>query len=184
MVDAFQNEFGAVDILVNNPFFAKPLTFLEITEEAWDRTLEVCLKGFFLCSQYIARAMVEQGRGGSIVSISSVHADRSFANSLVYGVAKAGIDRLTEGMAVELAQYGIRCNAVQPGYMDTGHAFGSDPPPVGSAPENLRPLIPTGRPSTPEDIGRAVAFLCSPAASNITGHSIPVDGGLLHLGPW
>ena len=184
MMDGFLDEFGAIDILVNNPFFSKPLTFLEVTEDAWDRTLEVCLKGYFLCSQRAAREMVEREQGGSIVSISSVHADRSFANSLVYGVAKAGIDRLTEGMAVELAPYGVRCNAVLPGYMDTGHAFGSAPPAVGSAPDHLRPLIPTGRPSTPEDIGRAVTFLCSPAAANITGHAIPVDGGLLHRGPW
>ena len=97
-------------------------------------------------------------------------------------MAKAGILRLTESMALDLGQYGIRCNAVMPGYMNTGHIFGTEAPLVGSAPEELHSFIPLKRQGTPEDIGRAVAFLCSPAAGNITGASLPVDGGLLATG--
>ena len=144
--------------------------------------MDVCLKGFFLCSQAAAREMVKQGEGGSIVSTSSVHARRAWPTDTGYGVAKAGILRLTESMALDLGQYGIRCNAVMPGYMNTDHVFGTEAPAVGSAPEQLHPFIPTKREGTPEDIGRAVAFLCSPAAGNITGASLPVDGGLLATG--
>ena len=182
MFDAFLEEFGSIDILVNNPYFADSQPFLEISEENWDRTLDVGLKGFFLCSQRAAQAMVEKGNGGAIVSTSSVHADRVWVNDTCYGVAKAGILRLTESMAVELAEHGIRCNAILPGYMDTDHVFGADPPAFGTIPERLHRFVPTRRPGTPEDIGRAVAFLCSPAAGNITGVSLPVDGGLLATG--
>ena len=85
-------------------------------------------------------------------------------------------------MAYELASLGIRCNAILPGYMDTEHAFGQSPPPPGSAPDRLHSFIPTLRYGTPEDIGRAVVFLCSPHAANVNGVSLPVDGGLLLTG--
>lgn len=179
LVDAFVARFGRIDVLVNNPYWSQNKPFLEIDEATWDRTIDVCLKGFFLCSQAAAREMVKQGDGGSIVSTSSVHARRAWPTDAGYGVAKAGILRLTESMAVDLGQYGIRCNAVLPGYMNTDHVFGTDAPAVGSAPERQHSFIPIRRHGTPEDIGRAVAFLSSPAAGNITGVSLPVDGGLL-----
>jgi 3-oxoacyl-[acyl-carrier protein] reductase len=182
MIEAFVRRFGRIDILVNNPYWSQNKPFLEIYEATWDRTLDVCLKGFFLCSQAAAREMVKQGEGGSIVSTSSVHARRAWPTDAGYGVAKAGILRLTESMALDLGQHGIRCNAVMPGYMNTDHVFGTEAPAVGSAPEQLHSFIPTKREGTPEDIGRAVAFLCSPAAGNITGASLPVDGGLLVTG--
>lgn len=182
MIDAFVDRFGQIDILVNNAYYADHKPFLEISEELWDRTLDVCLKGYFLCSQWAARAMVHQGSGGAIVSISSVHAHRAFPNDTCYGTAKAGILRLTESMARDLSAHNIRCNAVLPGYLDTEHGFGSPPPDPGSAPDHLHPFIPTGRYGTPEDIGHAVAFLSSPHAANINGVALPVDGGLLTTG--
>lgn len=182
MFDAFLRRFGRIDVLVNNPYYTEHRRFLEITEENWDRTMDVCLKGFFLCSQQAAQAMVAQGDGGSIVSISSVHAERTWPHDACYGVAKAGVVRLTESMAVDLGEYGIRCNTVMPGYMKTAHVFGTPAPAVGSVAESLHQFIPTRREGTPEDIGRAVAFLCSPAAANITGAALPVDGGLLVTG--
>ena len=182
MVESFVRRFGRIDILVNNAFAAESGPFLDLSEAMWDRTLDVCLKGYFLCGQAAARAMVGAGDGGSIVNISSVHAGRVWPNDTCYGVAKAGILRLTESMAVELAEHSIRCNAILPGYMDTDHAFGAPPPAFGSAPEHHHGFIPTRRYGTPEDIGRAAAFLCSPAADNITGASLPVDGGLLATG--
>ena len=182
MIAGFLDRFGRIDILVNNPYYAVSKPFLEISEEIWNRTVDVSLKGFFLCSQRTAKAMVEQGDGGNIVSISSVHARRAWSANTCYGVAKAGILRLTEGMALELGEYGIRCNAILPGYMDTEHVFGTGPPALGSINEELKRFAPIGRRGTPEDIGLAVAFLCSPAAANITGVSIPVDGGLLITG--
>ena len=182
MFDAFLGRFGRIDILVNNPYWSQNAPFLEITEEVWDRTLDVSLKGFFLCTQAAARVMVKQGGGGSIVCTSSVHARRAWPNDTCYGVAKAGILRMVQSAAVDLSPYGIRCNAILPGYMDTGHAFGTPLPGHGSLDEDLRKFIPTQRRGTPEDIGRAVVFLSSQAGSQINGASLPVDGGLLVTG--
>ena len=182
MFTAYIARFNRLDILINNPYAGSGATFLEITEENWDLTLDVCLKGFFLCSQQAARIMVQQGQGGCIISTSSVHAYRTWPGDTAYGVAKAGVLRLTESMAVDLGPHNIRCNAVMPGHMDLSHVLGAPAPSVGSVPDNLKANIPLQRRGTPEDIGRAVAFLCSPAAGNITGASLPVDGGLLTTG--
>ena len=182
MFAAFLTRFGRIDILANNPFGGAGQPFLELTEKNWDLNLDVGLKGFFLCSQQAARAMAAQGDGGSIVSTSSVHGARVWKGDTAYGTAKAGILRLTESMANDLGEYGIRCNAVLPGHMNTDHVFDTPPPPVGEIDESLREKVPLRRRGTPEDIGRAVAFLCSPAAGCITGVSLPVDGGLLAAG--
>jgi 3-oxoacyl-[acyl-carrier protein] reductase len=182
MFRAFLERFGRVDILVNNPYWSRNAPFLEITEEVWDRTLDVCLKGYFLCSQEAARAMVRQGGGGSIVCISSVHARRVWPDDTCYGVAKAGIIRMAQSVAVDLSPHGIRCNAILPGYMDTAREFGTPPPGPDSLDDHHRRFIPTRRRGTPEDIGRAVVFLSSPAGSQVNGVGLPVDGGLLTTG--
>ncbi len=183
MFTGFLARFGRIDILVNNPYGGTGQQFLELTEENWDANLDVGLKGFFLCSQQAARAMVDQGEGGCIVSTSSVHAERAWRGDTAYGAAKAGVLRLTESMAVDLGVHGIRCNAVMPGHMNTDHVIGTPPPERGSIGESLFSSVPLRRRGTPEDIGRAVAFLCSPAAGCITGVSLAVDGGLLATGP-
>jgi NAD(P)-dependent dehydrogenase (short-subunit alcohol dehydrogenase family) len=183
MFVAFLARFDRIDILVNNPYGGGGESFLEVTEKNWDLNLDVGLKGFFLCSQQAARAMVEQGEGGCIVSTSSVHGQRAWPGDACYGAAKAGVLRLTESMAVDLGPHGIRCNAIMPGHMDTGHLFGTAAPEGGSIGEPLSKAVPLRRRGTPEDIGQAVAFLCSPAAGCITGVSLPVDGGLLATAP-
>ena len=134
--------------------------FLDLTEENWDQNLDVGLKGFFLCSQQAALAMVAQGSGGCIVSTSSVHGRRAWKGDTAYGAAKAGVIRLTESMAVDLGEHGIRCNAVLPGHMDTTHVLGTTAPQGGSIEEELYNSVPLRRRGTPEDIGRAVAFMC------------------------
>ena len=182
MFAAFLDRFGRIDILVNHPFGGKGAPFLDLTEENWDLNLDVGLKGFFLCSQQAARAMVAQGSGGSIVSTSSVHGARAWKGDTAYGSAKAGILRMTESMATDLGEHGIRCNAVLPGHMDVGRVFDTAPPEIGEIQEELIDKVPLRRRGTPEDIGRAVAFLCSPAAGCISGVSLPVDGGLLASG--
>ena len=129
------------------------------------------------------RLIAEQGREAEFFAADvadSRQVEAMFATC--YGVAKAGVIRLTQSMAVDLGPHGIRCNAIQPGYMDTAQAFGSAPLARVSAPQRLHPFIPSQRYGTPEDIGRAVVFLCSPAGADITGVSLPVDGGLLVTG--
>ncbi|MEE2710080.1 MAG: SDR family oxidoreductase [Gemmatimonadota bacterium] len=179
MFGEFLSKFGRIDILVNNPYGGAGQDFLELTEENWDANIDIGLKGFFLCSQHAARAMVAQGEGGSIVSTSSVHGARAWKGDTAYGAAKAGVIRLTQSMATDLGQYGIRCNAILPGHMNTDHKFKTPPPEIGSLSEEHRASVPLQRRGTPEDIGRAAAFLCSPAAACITGVALPVDGGLL-----
>ncbi|MEE2708577.1 MAG: SDR family NAD(P)-dependent oxidoreductase [Gemmatimonadota bacterium] len=179
MFKAFLSKFGRIDILVNNPYGGTGQEFLDITEENWDANIDIGLKGFFLCSQHAARAMVAQGEGGSIISTSSVHGARAWKGDTAYGAAKAGVIRLTQSMATDLGQYGIRCNAILPGHMNTDHKFNTPPPEIGSLTPEFRESVPLQRRGTPEDIGRAAAFLCSPAAGCITGVALPVDGGLL-----
>ena len=179
MHEAVSADFGTIDTLVNNPFWSTNRPFLELEVDNWSRTMDVCVKGFFLCSQAAARVMVDDGHGGSITSIASVHAETVWPEDCAYGVAKAAILRLTRSMAIELGQHGIRANAILPGFMDTDHEFGTPPPTPDTAAGVSRGTPVLGRPSTPEDIGRAVAFLASPAAATINGVSLPVDGGLL-----
>lgn len=183
MFTDFLDRFGRIDILVNNPFGGTGAHFLELTEENWDANLDIGLKGFYLCSQQAAKAMVAQGDGGAICSTSSVHGRRAWKTDAAYGSAKAGVIRLTESMAVDLGEHGIRCNAVLPGHMNTDHVFGDPPPAIGDLQEQHHSAVPLRRRGTPEDIGRAVAFLCSPAAGCITGVALPVDGGLLACSP-
>ncbi|MBT3345526.1 MAG: SDR family oxidoreductase [Gemmatimonadetes bacterium] len=179
MVEQTCAQMGAtINVLVNNPFWADHKPFLEIEEADWDRTMDVCLKGFFLCSQAVARKMVDSG-GGTIVSISSIHAQAVWSGDTVYGVAKEAILRLTRSMAVELGRHGIRANVILPGYMDTEHVFGTEPPSAKVVDHPSRGFTPTFRSSTPEDIGRAVVFLASAGGANINGVALPVDGGFL-----
>jgi NAD(P)-dependent dehydrogenase (short-subunit alcohol dehydrogenase family) len=179
MFAAFLARFDRIDILANNPYGGGGQDFLELTEENWDLNMDIGLKGFFLCSQQAARAMVAQGDGGSIVSTSSVHGRRVWTGDTAYGTVKAGILRMTQSMANDLGKHGIRCNAVLPGHMNTNHVFGTPPPEIGDIEGELAEKVPLRRRGTPEDIGQAVAFLCSPAAGCITGVSLPIDGGLL-----
>ena len=179
MFAAFLARFGRIDILANNPYGGAGQHFLELTEDNWDANLDIGLKGFYLCSQQAARTMVAQGDGGAIVSTSSVHGRRAWKTDAAYGAAKAGVLRLTESMAVDLGEHSIRCNAILPGHMNTDHVFNTPTPAPGSITDSLRDSVPLQRVGTPEDIGRAAVFLCSPAANCITGASLPVDGGLL-----
>ena len=182
MIAAFVKQFGRIDIMVNNAYASQNKPFLDIDVETWRRTIDVSLTGYFYCSQAAAREMARQGDGGSIVSVSSIHGQRAWPDDTAYGVAKAGVLRLTKSMALDLGRYGIRCNAILPGYMNTDHAFGDPAPGVGSAEDRVHSFIPLRRRGTPEDIGRAVVFLSSSWAGNITGVSLPVDGGLLTCG--
>jgi NAD(P)-dependent dehydrogenase (short-subunit alcohol dehydrogenase family) len=172
--------FGRLDVLVNNAATWAWEDFIDAQEAWWDKMIDVDLKGPFLCSQEAARQMIAQKAGGAIVNISSVHRMRVWPQDTVYGIAKAGIVRLTESMAYELGPHGIRVNAVAPGYIDS-RVPNPNEPPIGQ-PEYasyVAPRTPVRRVGVPEDIANAVAFLVSERASFITGQCLGVDGGIL-----
>jgi NAD(P)-dependent dehydrogenase (short-subunit alcohol dehydrogenase family) len=167
----------APDILVNNaatnPYFGP---MLDMDLGAFDKTVEVNIRGYFYTTLLGARVMRERG-GGAIVNVASINGRRAAPGQGVYSMTKAAILSMTEGFAKELAVHGIRVNAVLPGLTDTKFA--------GALTQNpdilkvLLRLIPLGRVAQPDEIAPTILFLCSPAAGYITGASFAVDGGYL-----
>ena len=167
--------FGGVDILVNNAAIVTGRRWLgEVSEDFFDQVLRVNIKGVFLCSRRAAVQMAARG-GGAIVNLSSVGAARAFRAQVPYVTSKGAIEAQTRALAMDLAAYKIRVNAVGPGSTATElwESFSQDKI------EHVRQLSPLGRPGTPADISAAVAFLVSPDASYITGQVLYVDGGLV-----
>jgi NAD(P)-dependent dehydrogenase (short-subunit alcohol dehydrogenase family) len=172
-------EFGKIDILVNNAGIVQFKPFLELTEEDWDRTLNINLKGYFLCAQACAKKMAKQ-KSGVIVNIASVamgQAGIGFPNIIHYCASKGGIVAMTEALAVELAPYNIRVNAIAPGVIDTSMVEQTK-----ESPEMMKATlarVPLGRMGKPEEVSNLVLFLVSDASSYITGSTIVIDGGWL-----
>lgn len=167
--------FGRIDLLVNNAGIA-PVNFAEnVTEEDFDRTLNVNLKGTFFASQYAARHMMRQ-KSGAIVNMSSQAGFAALPSESVYCMTKAGIAHLTKCLAVEWGQYGIRVNAVAPTFIRTDGTQPAlaDPSFEADVIERIAALHRIGQPG---EVSGAVVFLASPAASLITGHTIVIDGG-------
>lgn len=172
--------FGGVDILVNNAgiqTFGDPVT---TTEEIWDRTMHVNLKGHWMMSRSAIPEMLRRGKG-SIVNISSVQGLASQRNVVAYSTSKHGMIGLTRSMAVDLAARRIRVNCVCPGTVNTPLVEAVIQ--MDSNPDRLRNILnkmhPIGRMAEPSEIGEVVAFLASDRASFMTGSIVPVDGGLL-----
>jgi NAD(P)-dependent dehydrogenase (short-subunit alcohol dehydrogenase family) len=149
--------------------------FLELSWDDWRETLSVDLDGAFLCAQRAARAMVDQGRGGRIVNVTSVHEHVPLQRSSAYTSAKHGLGELERQMALELAEHGITVNAVAPGEIATPMTGNEDVDPRTQE----RPGIPMKRPGSAHEIASIVSWLASPGASYATGHSFVIDGGLL-----
>ena len=172
-----QSAFGAVDILINNAAFVHKAGvvahFLEYSEEAWRRTLDVNLSGLFYCSQTAARMMAKRGRGGVIINLSSGGASRAHRHMFGYDTSKGGIEAATRAMALDLAPLRIRVNAIVPGSTRVDHGIA-----VGDAPIPPTDVIPLPRQGRPDDIAAAAAFLASDDAAYITGTRIFVDGGM------
>lgn len=177
MVARVIQRFGHIDILVNNAGICPYAEFLDITEESWDRTHDVNLRGVFLCSQAVARHMVERAIRGRIVSISSV---ASYVGGIIqahYSPSKAGVNLLMKSMATALGPHGITCNSVLPGTIltDMNRAFLTDADHRRQSIEH----IPLGRLGEPEDVADVVAFLASDDARYMSGAELLVDGGAL-----
>ena len=179
------NEHGRLDILVNNAGVGQKVTpIVELSDEEWDRVLHVTLTGTFYCCRAAARVM-ERQESGSIVNVASVNGQNPAALVAAYNVAKAGVISLTRTLALELAAYGVRVNAVSPGPVYTefnkkvmAQRCQSLDISEDEMVERVRNAIPLGRWGEPDDIARAVAFLASPAAGWMTGEVLRVSGGL------
>jgi len=172
-------KFGKLNILVNNAGICPFKPFLELTEEDWDKVLDINLKGYFLCAQAATKEMAKQ-KWGRIINIASVAMGQmgvGMANIVHYVASKGGIAGMTEAMAVELAPLGINVNAISPGVIETKMAESviSDP----AAKETILKRVPKGRVGQPKDIASAVVYLASEEADYVTGAVLVVDGGWL-----
>ena len=174
-VNAVADKWGHIDILVNDAGICPWADFLEIPEEDWDKVMGINLKGYFLMSQAVGRIMSKQKDGGSIIHMSSVNGLAAEAQIAHYNVSKCGINMLTMSMALELAKYNIRVNAICPGFIDT-RLNRSDIENEEWLKEYLK-TIPMGRVGKPSDIASAAFFLASDDSAYITGHLLVVDGG-------
>lgn len=175
MVDQVKKAFGRIDILVNNAGIIRRGTIETVTEEDWDRVIEVNLKGTFNCSKAVFETMKQQ-RYGKIINVSSIAGKMGDITSAPgYGPSKAGIDALTKTLARQLAPYGINVNAVAP------HAIETEMSAQWSEERRKEIIasIPLGRLGKPEDVAEAVLFLASESASFITGEILDVNGGAL-----
>lgn len=170
------SQWGRLDILVNNAGICPFVGWFDLTEEMWRRVQDVNLNGTFLCSQAASRILRDQGRGGRIISMSSISALVGGSFQTHYTPTKAGIRSLMQSLAIVLGPYGITCNSVLPGTVltDINRDYYKEPSQI--AKDTTR--IPVGRLGRPEDIAGVVAFLASEDAAYVNGADILVDGGL------
>lgn len=167
-------EFGSIDILINNAGITKDNLLMRISEEDFDKVIEVNLKSVFNMTKAVQRTMLKQ-RKGSIINMSSVVGVKGNAGQSNYAASKAGMIGFTKSIALELGSRNIRCNAIAPGFIETEMTAVLDPKVV----EGWRDSIPLKRGGSPEDIANACLFLASDLSSYITGQVLNVDGGML-----
>jgi NAD(P)-dependent dehydrogenase (short-subunit alcohol dehydrogenase family) len=174
MVKRVMDEFGRIDILVNSAGINIREMALDVTEEHWDKILDINLKGLFFTTQAVARVMKER-RYGKVINISSHMARIALPLRAAYCSSKGGVAQLTKELAIEWAPFNITVNAIAPSFFVTpmNEPLFSDP----KMSRFIRENTPIGRPGDPEELGGAVVFLASPASSFITGHLLFVDGG-------
>ena len=179
---AAADEFGGVDVMVNNAGIWHAEEFLETTVEDYQRTMDINLRGTFFGSQAAARRMVEAEDGGSIINVSSVAGLFGNGDWPTYAASKGGVTMLTYSLAHRFGGDGVRVNAIHPGGIETkiGSEFAEgDPDPEAAAAqaEQFTQLVPLGRYGKPDDVAGAAVFLASDLASYVSGESLVVDGG-------
>ena len=179
IIDELADALGGVDVLVNNAGTGSMALLVDLDYDTWRNVLAIDLDGAFLCLQRAARRMIAAGRGGRIVNITSVHEHQPRVGAAAYCAAKGGLGLLTKTAALELAEHQITVNSVAPGEIATPMTGQEDI----DVHQQHRAGVPLGRPGDAREIAAVVAFLCSPAASYVTGASWPADGGMLQMGP-
>jgi 3-oxoacyl-[acyl-carrier protein] reductase len=172
MVSSGLEKFGRIDILINNAGIFQVAPVGEMTDEQWDRTLNVNLRSVFLCSRAVIKGMIEQ-RSGKIVSMSSIDGYRGYPLGAHYAASKAGIRAFTASLAKEVGSQGICVNAVAPGEVETEMTKEE----LSQYREEFLKQIPLGRIAKPEEIAKVVVFLCTDDASYMTGATVSVNGG-------
>jgi NAD(P)-dependent dehydrogenase (short-subunit alcohol dehydrogenase family) len=179
VIDKLAGQLGGVDVFVSNAGTGTARLALDMTMAEWRQVVATDLDGAFACIQRAARRMVAAGRGGRLITVSSVHEHQPRVGSAAYDAAKHGLGGLMKTLALELGQYGITANTVAPGEIATPMTGQEDEDPHGTD----RPGVPLGRPGDAREIAAVIAFLASPQASYVTGASYVVDGGMLQMGP-
>jgi NAD(P)-dependent dehydrogenase (short-subunit alcohol dehydrogenase family) len=177
LVQDVVDEFGRIDFLINNAGAARGedrVPVVQLSDDLWDTVMRVNVYGTFYMSRAVARHLLDAGRGGSIVNISSIAGKLGSANTAAYSSSKAAVGALTSSMSFELAPSGIRVNAICPGVIDTSRM---DDIPRGEPWERVVKMIPLQRAGTGEDIAWTTAFLCSDQGSWVSGQQWNVDGG-------
>ncbi len=174
LVNRVFEDFGALDVLINNAGITKDNLLLRITEEDFDEVIEVNLKSVFNLTKAVIRPMMKQ-RSGSIINMSSVVGVKGNAGQANYAASKAGILGFTKSVALELGSRNIRCNAIAPGFIETEMTAKLDEKTV----DEWRNAIPLKRGGLPEDVANACVFLASELSSYVTGQTLNVDGGMI-----
>jgi 2-dehydro-3-deoxy-D-gluconate 5-dehydrogenase len=169
------DEFGSIDILINNAGIIRRAPAVEYPQAYWDELIATNLSAVFRLSQFAGQHMLQRGQGGKIVNIASLLSFQGGILVPAYAAAKGGVAQLTKALANEWARFGINVNAIAPGYMatDNTEALRNDP----ERSRQIMERIPAGRWGTPRDVAGAALFLCSAAANYVHGHVLVVDGG-------
>jgi len=173
-VDDLAERLGGLDVLVNNAGYGVSKPFLELELGEWQGVIDVNLTGAFVTAQAAVQKMVEQGSGGVIVNVTSVHEHIPLSQSTPYTAAKHGLGGLTKVMALELGEHGIRVNAVAPGQIATRMTGQEDEPPA-------KIDVPLGRAGDAREVAALIAWLASDESTYVTGASYVIDGGLVHI---
>ncbi|MBU2559874.1 3-oxoacyl-ACP reductase FabG [archaeon] len=175
MVKETLERYGKIDILINNAGIVRDSTLLKMTEEQWDLVININLKGVFNCAQAVARVMVEQGNGGSIINTSSAVGIYGNFGQTNYAATKAGVIGFTKALAKEVGRKGIRVNAVAPGFIDT--------PMLEKIPANViemvKERVPLQRLGRADEVANMYLYLASADAGYINGAVLSIDGGLV-----